>query len=192
MTKKSKQPSNPGRIVRTAENLFHNPERHEQIMDEWINPVVYAKRTQTSGKHPRTAKEMQLDMLTQKKDATQPKKKQSRLKRAATRLKSGVGTVGRGIDAMWSDPEQHDATMAVWGAPAAGARRTPPPDAPTPQATTVGPTGVLPPAVVINIQQAAADVPVPEVGAAARPPTSPTAKRTEPTLDDILQSPENW
>ena len=110
MTKQSKQRiKTPGKIVRTAENIFHNPDLHEQIMDEWINPVAYAKRTQTSGKPGPTAKEAQLDMLTTKEATAKAKKAPSRLRRAATRLKKEVSTVGRGIDAMWSDPEQHDA-----------------------------------------------------------------------------------
>lgn len=187
MIKQSKQRKTPGRIVRTAENIFHNPELHDRTVDEWINPVAYAKRTPASGKHRPTAKEMQLDMSIENEAIARTKKAPSRLRRAATRLKKEVGTVGRGVDAMWSDPEQHEAIMAVWGGPATGARRTPPLDEPGPQAVPGRSQEAMPHNVVLNI-----GVPVPEVGEAASPPTAPKAQRKEPTINDILPSPDDW
>lgn len=187
MTEQPKQRKTPGRFIRTAENLFHNPELHDEIMGEWAHPTA-GRRTPKPDKPEPTVKELQA-IMTEKEVKT--RKAPSRLKKAATRIKKEVRTVGRGIDAMWSDPEQHAATLAAWGGPAAGARRTPSPDEPEPHAATARQQEMMPPNVVINVHQAAG-VPMPEVGQAARPPASPQAKRTEPSLDDILQSPEGW
>lgn len=149
-------------------------------------------------------------------------------------IKKTPGVVGRGIDAMWSDPERQAATMEAWGAPASGAQRTaqtgrtqqrdaprqparapptsietlwgqpvggggtaqqePPmmfpsaaPTAPFPQQGDVSPHTV----VELHIH-GDAGAPAVDVRQSPAPPTRAKARRTEPTLDDILLSPENW